>query len=340
MKFYQKETRKVSCPVCTNQKGHFLWKADSHQAAQHFVLKDKYSERHDDLVTCIEELWQKSTCEVVQCSHCGFCHSNPYIAGDAGFYQLAYVNTNYPKWKWEFQITYDTIEKFNNKDLHLLEIGAGDGAFIQKLIGTVLPKENIVCTEFSPYGKAEIEKLGVKCFSEDIRKIPLAEFTSHFDIVCLFQVLEHLDQLDILFQRLSDLMKAGGHLFIAVPNDKRIEFNELNGALLDMPPNHIGRWTRKSFEEIGKRFGFRLEGHSIEKSGFMAKAKQLVFYRFLQRSKMNGSLANRIFQIENKYLLRLMQLIGLVFYGIMTVPVLLKMKGNLGDAQWVHFVKN
>ena len=252
---YQQIPKKSQCPVCCTNNAHRLWETSSKQAAQHFVLQETDPERFLELVAQIEQLWGQSTCEVIQCDNCGFCYSNPYIAGDERFYNLAYDNSGYPAWKWEFQLTYNLLKKFSKPDLKLLEIGAGDGAFIKRIAGEVLPKENLLCIEFSQYGRQQIEKLGVQCVAEDVRNLSNEELKASFDLVCMFQVLEHMDKLDALFQKLNWLMKQGGSLFIAVPNPRRTEFNELNGALLDMPPNHIGRWNKKCFEEIGKPDG-------------------------------------------------------------------------------------
>ena len=159
------------------------------------------------------------------------------------------------------------------------------------------------------------------------------------DVVCMFQVLEHMDRLDVLFQKLNWLMKSGGSLFIAVPNSRSIEFNELNGALLDMPPAHIGRWNKKCFEEIGKQNGFYIRDYKIEEASFFSMAKQFILYRFLQKSQRSGSFENQLFKIKNRYLLRTMQIIGLVVHSIIAIPVLTKINSQLGGSQWVYFIK-
>ena len=155
----------------------------------------------------------------------------------------------------------------------------------------------------------------------------------------MFQVLEHLDRLDVSFQKLNWLMKSGGSLFIAVPNTSRIEFNELNGALLDMPPNHIGRWNKKCFEVIGKQNGFHIEDYKINEYSFISMAKQFIFYRMLRKSQRSGSFENRLFKINNRYLLRIMKMIGFAVNSIMAIPALIKKNSWQGDSQWIHFIK-
>lgn len=339
MKDHQQISKKNRCPVCFNSNVHFLWSATSHQAAQNFVLQEKYPERFFELVSHIESLWGQTTCDIVQCDKCGFCYSIPYIAGDKKFYSLAVFRSGCPTWKWEFQLTFDSLNNYSGSDFKLLEIGAGDGAFVRRIAEKILPKKNILCTEYSKNWKYQIEKFGVKCLSEDVRNLSNAELKERFDIVCMFQVLEHMDRLEVLFQKIHWLMRDGGSLFIAVPNYKRIEFNELNGGLLDMPPNHIGRWNKKCFEEIGKRNGFLIEDYKIEKSSFISIAKQFIIYRLLRKSQQSGSFENQLLKIKNRYLLKIMHMIGVAVNTIKAIPALTKINSGLGNSQWVHFIK-
>ena len=339
MQKYQRIPETAECPVCGAGAALRLWSTTSSQAAQNFVLREKHPDRFLELASHIECLWGQSVCHVVQCERCGFCYSSPYVAGDERFYDLAYDRRGYPKWKWEFQRTYDALKERCRPDQSLLEIGAGDGAFVARIADDILPKENIVCTEFSKYGRDEIEKLGVKCLSEDVRDLPGAQWEDSFDVVCLFQVLEHMDRLKVLFQKLTRMMKSSGSLFIAVPNPKRIEFNELNGALLDMPPNHIGRWNRRCFEEVGAQNGLRIEGYRVEEESRASIARQFVVYRYLRKSQEGRSLENRIERIGNRYLLGAMRMIGVALGSVGAVPALVKSPPGIGDSQWVHLIK-
>lgn len=336
---YSLLAKEIKCPVCSTNKAQQLWSVSSKEAAQHFVLAEKYPERFSDLVSHIETLWGQNTCEVVRCNNCEFCYSNPYIAGDARFYSLAYIYSTYPSWKWEFQKTYDVLAKHSGSKIKFMEIGAGDGAFVKRVAENIIPKENIFCTEFSVYGREQIEKFGVKCLPVDFRTLSSPELMKSFDAVCMFQVLEHLDNLSPLFQKLNWLMKSGGSLFIAVPNGSRIEFNELNDALLDMPPNHIGRWNKKCFEIIGKQNGFRVEDYKIEEDSFVAGVKEFAFYRLLRRSQKSGSFENKLFKIKNKYAFKIMKMMAFAINLVIAIPVFTQKNSRLGSSQWVHFIK-
>jgi hypothetical protein len=104
---YQQIPIQIKCSVCCTISAHRLWGATSKQAAQHFVLQEKCHERFLELMLNIESLWGQNTFEVVHCDKCGFCYSNPYIAGNERFYSLSFDCSVYLKWKREFQITCD-----------------------------------------------------------------------------------------------------------------------------------------------------------------------------------------------------------------------------------------
>ena len=342
MKSYERSPEKALCPLCCTEDADLLWRVSSKQAAQHFVLFEKHPDRFAELVLHIEELWGRSTCKVMQCAQCGFCFSDPYVAGDERFYSLAYVRSGYPKWKWEFQVTYDVLRRNLRPNGKLIEIGAGDGAFVKKIATEILPKENLFCTEFSEYGRDQIEKSGIKCVPKDIRELSGPEFEKFADVICLFQVLEHMDRLDELFEKLNWLLKPGGSVFIAVPNQNMIQFNELNGALLDMPPNHIGRWNKKCFNIIGKKHNFILADYQVEDSAFPLMAKQFINYRFLRNCQNSESLSNKLRRVEiGSFIDRTAEALGVAVNAVMAVPALLSLveaKSNLGNSQWVHFV--
>ena len=129
---------------------------------------------------------------------------------------------------------------------------------------------------------ARIRKENIECKSMDVRDLSTSEFKGSFDVICLFQVVEHLDRLDELFNKLSELLKEGGRIYIAVPNDLRIRFNERSGALPEMPPNHVGTWTKDAFQECAKRAGLRLIEHRVEPVAQISSVKTFFIYRYLK----------------------------------------------------------
>jgi len=336
MRYINKEI-KCKCPVCKKEKGEVLWEINSDKAAQHYLLKEKDKIKYDKLVNHIETLWTGDKAEVVSCLNCGLCYSNPFVAGDAKFYTLAYERSNYPTWKWEFQMTIDSL-KFKAKEFKILEIGAGNGTFVKSIKDKYTSKENIFCTEYSMYGLRELEKIGVNYLNDDVRNL---EFESKFDVICLFQVLEHLDGLDELFYKFDNLLGSNSDLFIAVPNYNFIEFIEKNNLLLDMPPNHVSRWTKKSFQIIATKFNLDLVSHKIEPSNWFANIKLISVYYFLKKGQIKGTFAN--FIASKKYsenVKKWLKIVCILIYSFALGKLFYNLKSqNIGNSQWVHFSK-
>ena len=200
--------------------------------------------------------------------------------------------------------------------------------------------ERIFCTEYSEFGRQQISLAGIECGGEDIRSSRFDEWAEMFDAVCLFQVLEHMDRLDALFARLRHLTKAGGDIFIAVPNERRIEFNETNGAVLDMPPNHIGRWNRDCFKRISERHGCRLVDHRYEEPRYIQSAFGLAVYFYLRRAQCRLSFANRIEQMDRGLARKLLRFPAVAAAALPNLAVFLRVAApGLGDSQWVHLTR-
>ena len=66
----------------------------------------------------------------------------------------------------------------------------------------------------------------------------------------MFQILEHMDGMDELMKRLNLIGARNCHIFMAVPNARRIAYNDAHCALPDLPPNHIGGWMPRAFEAV------------------------------------------------------------------------------------------
>lgn len=335
----------ISCPICGFSEGDLLYSITASDATQHFVLKEVEPVRHNKLQSHISKLWGQSTCDSVSCRTCGFGYAEPYVAGDSTFYTLAYERSGYPIWGWEYEVTKiaikETILGLGQSSLRLLEIGSGNGAFVRKIAPEILPKENVFCLEFSDYGRQIILDYGIECDGVDIRSLNNPKLERSFDIICMFQVLEHMDRLEQLFKKINHLATSQAHIFIAVPNPKRIQFNETHGNLLDMPPNHIGRWNQSSFELVGSKFGWKLVEHKIEPQNIYETIKQQITYRYLRMSQNSTSLANVIERIKYKQIRHILRMSLAICYSFTRFNVLYYAVHNedLGDSQWVHLVR-
>jgi SAM-dependent methyltransferase len=180
-----------------------------------------------------------SVVEVLRCLDTGYTFYYPFdIFADAQFYeQLSKNSWYYQQNSWEHSVACTRIEA----GARVLEVGAGDGAFLEQVsaLGAVG-----VGLELNPSAVAAAQGYRRQVIRETLQR-HIARVCTPYDVVCLFQVLEHLsDPVSVLRQAIS-VLKPGGLLIIAVPNNdqnKRSLFVRRDDAL-NLPPHHAALWA-------------------------------------------------------------------------------------------------
>ena len=323
----------AECPICLHTKNTLLYRVASNEAARHFLVA--HNQNNDQFVKIehkITRLWKKKSAAIVVCKNCNFTFADPFIAGDHEFYNLLPHSTaeSPENWKWEFDQTYKKIEALasGKNNLTLLEIGASTGDFIKR-IGGIIPLKNILCLEYSEIGVASIKKAGIEAYSWHFQELPeKLGPEKKFDVICLFQVLEHLDNVDQTFKAFNAIAKPGSHLFIGVPNGRKTRFNELNNALLDMPPNHIGRYNRKVFEFLGKKYGWETDELLTEPFTPLDVVKTVMYYQSLKRAQFQPVKRTAWYRVKRYLEIKWLRLQAEFLHR------------NLGDTLWVHYIKH
>lgn len=242
----------------------------------------------------IESLWQSDHCEFYSCSQCRYGFAWPYTAGNMEIYSALYYRAfSFPSDKWEYDRAIEIISHADLRaDSALLEIGAGNGSFLEKVSPLIQDRNRIHSTEYSGPGVEEIQRKGFKCYSKSISQLAEGDLP-RFDVICMFQVLEHMDDLDLVFQSLGKLGNRGSNLIVAVPNGTLRRFYDRMGVHLDVPPIHVGRFTPETFQWLGKKHGWNVAGTSIEPQKYLFKVKKFVFdrywrLRFSRRTEQSG----------------------------------------------------
>jgi 2-polyprenyl-3-methyl-5-hydroxy-6-metoxy-1,4-benzoquinol methylase len=329
---YQYTAYYTGCPICGNTENKLLYSVDAKQAARHFTVTNGSNNITLDIVEeKIAKLWNKNTASIISCTNCNFAFADPFIAGDGEFYNLLPHSTgdDDSHWKWEFEKTLNSLAPIAAKDpdLHLLEIGASTGGFIKR-VAKLLKKKNILCLEYSETGVNKIRQADIEAHSWNFRDLGSdKKFFHKFNVICLFQVLEHMDNLDSVFNTFNLIIKPGGQLFIGVPNGEKIKFNELNNALLDMPPNHIGRFNKKTFEFLANKFGWDVIDIAIEPFTSLDVMKTVMYYQSLQRAQQPA--------ISETIWYRMQRYIGIKYLRLKAIF----MHKKLGETLWVQLCK-
>ncbi len=190
----------------------------------------------------------------LQCTKCNLIHFDPVIIGDGVFYEKLSKNSwYYEEVKWEFDESVKLILK--HKPHSLLEIGCGNGNFLNKIVKAIDRVEGIEINEDA------IEKC--KKINLNVSSTPLEKIDKKFDMIVLFEVMEHLGNPYEVLQKAKALLNDNGILVIAVPNpDSYIK--EIDTLLLDMPPHHSTGWCSDTFDYIAKHYNFESIHYALE----------------------------------------------------------------------------
>jgi SAM-dependent methyltransferase len=282
-----------ACPVCKNQKSHVLYTVNSKEAALHFKTTGWHDpndlNRFETLKQTIESLWNQNEGHVVECKACKFVYAHPYIAGNADFYNGAF-DDGYPSEKWEFEQTLKSVKQQKHfPNLKILEVGSGIGFFLKHLLSLGISPSSIEATEYSKQGVKALKDLGVTVYEADIRALYANNVikASDYDMIFVFQVMEHLDSLGEFMSVMQNLLKPGGNFYMAVPNPNRIRFNELNGGFLDIPPNHINRFSPQSLDILAKENGFKIINMQTEPEKLSSIMGSFFYQRSIRRLQLN-----------------------------------------------------
>ena len=233
----------------------------------------------------IRSLWGSGHCEFRQCLNCGYGFARPYIAGNEEIYStLYYRHFSYPETKWEFERSIGIIRELDLPDHPaLLEVGAGNGSFLDRVSSRGFPATGLYSTEFSVAGAEEIRNKGYHCSGKDIWDLADEELPP-FDVICMFQVLEHMDDIHRVFRSLQQLGKPASHLIIAVPNGRLRSCYDKMGVHLDVPPIHVGRFTKKTFSFLAGQHGWEVGGIYFEPQPYPFRVKKFLSDRYIRVS--------------------------------------------------------
>ena len=198
------------------------------------------------------------------CTNCDFSIYDPALAGTSDFYADA-VDVDYNYYnddKWEFRQALKDIGMMDAQKI--LDVGCGSGSFLESLRRSLnLP--TAWGYEISPALARVVTRKGFQVYS-DIFPDQLIDDNkaNFFDVICIFQVLEHVDDPMRMLRDIKELLASNGKIIIAVPDidgpvGKYYKFSHMN-----MPPHHVSHWNSSVIEHAAKRIGMRVEKISYE----------------------------------------------------------------------------
>jgi cyclopropane fatty-acyl-phospholipid synthase-like methyltransferase len=331
-----------TCPICEAPAPEVIRSFTIDVVATHFVPASRDLRRHGELRELLAELWEgRESVDVHQCRSCSFGFAHPWVAGSARFYNLVSdSDPHYPRDRWEFGRTIECLGAraatlSRERNLRLLEIGSGSGAFLEKVRSSPVGRTfSLLAIEYNRGAVHKLEQGGFEVSPNSVQQ--LAESDTHrgkFAAICLFQTLEHIADVHGMFRAMRALLSEDGALFISAPFGPSTEIQEELTSYWDLPPNHVGRWTPRAFDSIAEQHGFRVVEWELEAKSRLDYAWRLAGYAVLAKAYDETSVPGRINALRLRSIRGpLKRVVALAF-----IPKILKAWHRLSPpTQWVH----
>ena len=230
------------CPWCDSDKAQInLW------------LKDEFLTKEDF--------------HICECLNCGLLYTMPRPDKDhiGAYYKSEEYYSHQENTKGFIPKLYERVKRVNLKHKYqlatkgltcgkLLDIGCGVGDFLH-----TAEEHNWECTGVEP--SEEAKKIAQKRTKATIVSSDALEDiqNEYFDVITMWHVLEHVDDLKWQVAQLQRLVKRNGHIVIALPNYKSYDgqhYKEL-WAAYDVP-RHLNHFNRNTLTKIFKSKGLEL----------------------------------------------------------------------------------
>lgn len=182
-----------------------------------------------------------------RCEHCHLQFFDPPMIGGEGIYrELQRLTWYYEPGKWEHTRAMELIPDGSR----VCEVGCGNGHFLERLRET--RTGSAIGLETNSLAAIEARARGLDVVTTDVGQYA-QDHARTFDVICCFQVLEHVADPLALACDAARLLKEGGRMILSVPNADSFLKWEFN--LLDMPPHHATRWDPKALRQLAEAIG-------------------------------------------------------------------------------------
>lgn len=204
--------------------------------------------------------------KILECKKCGLLYTTPRPNKDeiGRYYNSEEYYSHQENKEGFIPKVYEKVKSVNLKNKYgiategkekgkALDIGCGVGDFLH-----TMEQHGWDCTGVEPSEDAKvIAKKRIKgqlLSSEEQENLP----DSSFDIITMWHVLEHVDDIRWQIQQLHRLCKPGGRIIIALPNYKSYDgqYYKAEWAAYDVP-RHLNHFNKETLIKILEESGLR-----------------------------------------------------------------------------------
>jgi SAM-dependent methyltransferase len=231
----------LRCPLCQGSELKHL------QPIPADTIIEIYGQALSEVVRA--EFGETGVVSFVVCQSCDLRFFSPAVAGSERLYDVLQKSEfYYQAEKPEFEYARSLIEVEDD----VLEIGCGAGAF-----GSSVKPGSYLGLELTPSAAAQARALGL-CVLEQTIENHADKHSASYDVVCAFQVLEHIAEPGRFISNCLEVLRPGGRLVLSIPSAESFA-GDLPNHALDLPPHHITRWSDRCLSGLKSIFPVSIE---------------------------------------------------------------------------------
>jgi len=205
----------------------------------------------------------------VRCNNCGLvymnpieqvCRTNEYYA-NAGNNHASTVKNSYLKTA-ESQVR--LIQRYVQGE-RLLDIGCAQGFFLFMASRAGYTVKGVELShDAAAYAREEF------ALDVEVKPFEALEFREdHFDVVTLWQTLEHLSDPLAVLERVNGILRPGGMVVVSTPDIEAVPARILGRRWWDIKRLHVNQFSTRTLASILRNAGFR-DVESTSYKGFVS----------------------------------------------------------------------
>lgn len=235
----------VACDLCSGTDVEVVYPSTlTAEDVEHSVEQHTYSG------------WTNAAGRIVRCRACGLRFVSPRERA-SGIWQTykqivdpLYLE-NLDARRISFERGLRELERFSRPPGRLLDVGCSVGVFLELCRDAGWEAEGIEASEWSA---AQARSRGLKVHNEPFEQATLA--TAAYDVICFWDVLEHVPSPRAALEKAHRLLKEGGVLLVSTPNIRSVSALALRRRWWFIERDHIYYYTPATLDDQLRRSGF------------------------------------------------------------------------------------
>ncbi len=179
----------------------------------------------------------------------------------------------------------------------ILEIGSGIG-----LVGAYLKHIGInkyTGVEIDETSNKKAREFQLNAINGDFKLMGTLDLEA--DVIMLWEVLEHIQEIDEFFKLSKARLKTGGKLIVSVPNyNKRLNYKNPGDKIFQSgPPIHLNYFTKESVKTVFEQNGFKVQSINTKRFPYL-NYRKLSYYKSILKSLFGMYHGSTLYVIAHK----------------------------------------